>query len=335
MKTRLASILLSNSLIIIFTFYGCNKEKVTSTTIPILKTVDVTSITQSTAVSGGIISSDGGASIIEKGICWSTDTMPTIFSSKTSCGLDTGRYLCNIADLLENKTYCVCSYATNDIGTGYGNKIFFTTRGGETGTITDIDGNIYQTITIGNQVWMAENLKTTKYRNGDPITFISTASGNVYNNWCDLTTGAYCIYYDNNDYLETYGNLYNWLAVNDNREIAPTGWHIPSIDDWKLLIRNLGGENIAGGKLKEIGTEHWIESNIGATDTYGFTARPGGELQSYDCSLVIINYLGLWWSSSSFNNNNGYCLMLEHGASNATISHREKVSGLSIRCIKD
>jgi uncharacterized protein (TIGR02145 family) len=332
MKTRIALITLLSSLVI---FYGCKKEKPSSTTIPILTTIDVTSITQNAAVAGGSISSDGGSTIIEKGICWSTDTMPTILSSKSSCGSDTSRYLCDIDNLIVNSTYCVCSYAINDHGIGYGNKVYFTTPGGKKGTVTDVDGNVYPTVTIGNQVWMAENLKTTKYRNGDPIPFISTASGHFYKNWCDLTTGAYCFYYDNTNNLQTYGNLYNWWAVNDPRKIAPTGWHIPSIEDWKLLIRNIGGEKIAGGNLKEIGTEHWIESNIGATDIYDFAARPGGELQSFDCSLVIINYLALFWSSSSFNNNNGYYFMLEHGASDASFGKREKVSGLSIRCIQD
>src|SRR5665648_943598 len=108
------------------------------------------------------------------------------------------------------------------------------------GTVTDIDGNVYKTVTIGTQVWMAENLKTTKYRNGDPIPNITDATA-----WTNLTTGAYCNNNNDANYATTYGRLYNWYAVNDIRNIAPAGWHIPTKAEWTTLTTYLGGQGLS------------------------------------------------------------------------------------------
>jgi uncharacterized protein (TIGR02145 family) len=117
------------------------------------------------------------------------------------------------------------------------------------GTVTDIDGNVYQTVTLGGQVWMAENLKVTRYRNGDPIPCVNDASA-----WSGLSTGAYCHY--NNDFNNAaiYGRLYNWYAVSDSRNIAPGGWHVPTDTEWQTLVDLLGGSSVAGGKMKTTGT---------------------------------------------------------------------------------
>ena len=149
-------------------------------------------------------------------------------------------------------------------------------------TVTDIDGNTYKTVKIGNQIWMAENLKVTHYRNGDIIP-------NVTNNfeWAYLSTGAWCVHDNDGSYANTYGYLYNWYAVNDIRNIAPEGWHVPTDEEWKELEMYLGmsqteaddtgyrGTN-EGGKLKEAGTTHWETPNTGATNETGFSALPGG-----------------------------------------------------------
>lgn len=137
--------------------------------------------------------------------------------------------------------------------------------------ITDIDGNIYKTVKIGNQVWMAENLKVTRYRNGDTIPDIT---GNT--EWSNIDSGAYC-YYNNNDSIgEIYGKLYNWYAITDSRVIAPEGWHIPGSDELRILIDYLGGEDIAAGKMKEAGFYHWLYPNTGGVNESGFSALPGG-----------------------------------------------------------
>ena len=140
------------------------------------------------------------------------------------------------------------------------------------GTLTDIDGNIYKTIKIGNQWWMGENLKTTRYRNGDTIPYVTD---NIQ--WSTLNSGARCIINNNLKSLDIYGYLYNWFVILDSRNVAPYGWHIPSNSEWETLILYLGGDSIAGGKLREIGTTHWQYQNIGASNTSGFTALPGGD----------------------------------------------------------
>jgi len=119
----------------------------------------------------------------------------------------------------------------------------------ETGTVTDIDGNIYKTVKIGTQWWMAENLKVTKYRNGNLIPNVTNMT-----QWDNLTTGAYCTYNHDATNVTNYGRLYNWYAANDSRNIAPAGWHVPSDVELTTLITNLGGEDFAGGKMKETGT---------------------------------------------------------------------------------
>ncbi|HZK93941.1 MAG TPA: fibrobacter succinogenes major paralogous domain-containing protein [Prolixibacteraceae bacterium] len=207
-------------------------------------------------------------------------------------------------------------------------------------TVTDIDGNVYKTVTIGTQVWMAENLKTTKYRNGDPIPNITDATA-----WTNLTTGAYCNNNNDANYATTYGRLYNWYAVNDIRNIAPAGWHIPTKAEWTTLTTYLGGQGVAGIKLKESGTMHWINTNTDVTNESGFAALPGG-MRCYNSYIITPIYKfqtpgsdGLWWSSSEFNTNLAWFLILS-GYPGFNIDYEfddggGKKDGLSIRCIKD
>jgi len=157
-------------------------------------------------------------------------------------------------------------------------------------TMTGNDGKVYQTVTIGNQVWMAENLRETKYRNGDAIP-------NVTDNteWSGLSTGARCAYNNSETTADTYGYLYNWYAVDDSRNLAPSGWRVPTDADWTTLTNYLGSN--AGVKMKEAGTSHWNSPNTGATNESGFTALPGG----YRCSdgdFINLGYSASFWSST-------------------------------------
>ena len=210
--------------------------------------------------------------------------------------------------------------------------------------VTDIDGNVYKTVRIGTQVWMAENLKVTHYRNGDAL---SNITGDE--EWTNLSAGAYCSVYGNNSNTDTYGLLYNWFAVNDVRNLAPEGWHVPSDEEWKVLEQYLGMSvsevneigirgTDEGGKLKETGTNHWGSLNTGATNESGFTAIPAGFREGlYGVYYGGINYgsytvNGMWWTSVS-NWYRGLC-------SNNSGIHRSELgwgseSGLSVRCIKD
>jgi uncharacterized protein (TIGR02145 family) len=194
------------------------------------------------------------------------------------------------------------------------------------GTVADIDGNVYQTVTVGTQVWMAENLKVTHYRNGDAIP-----------NGVALLIGAYCEYNDDINNVETYGRLYNWYAVSDSRNIAPVGWHVPSNAEWQTLVNFLGGEAVAGGKIKETGTTHWISPNTGATNESGLTALPGGYASYSGDYFGEMGSTALFWSSSEYEYDS-YAAWYQ--AANYTSSYLysdyfNKQDGYSIRCVRD
>ena len=203
--------------------------------VSVLTTTAVTGITSSSTTSGGNITSDGGAAVISRGVCWSTNSTPTIADSRTADGTGTGSFTSTITGLTANTPYYVRAYATNSAGTGYGNTIAFTTDTVSDNTVIDIDGNVYHTVNIGTQTWMVEDLKTTRYRNGNPIEYIT---GNL--EWGNTMSGAYCNYDNDPVNANTYGRLYNWSAVSDSRKIAPTGWHIASNAEWNTLVTFLG-----------------------------------------------------------------------------------------------
>ncbi|MDY0143856.1 MAG: fibrobacter succinogenes major paralogous domain-containing protein, partial [Bacteroidales bacterium] len=193
----------------------------------------------------------------------------------------------------------------------------------------DIEGNTYNAVKIGNQVWMAENLKTTKYNDG-------TAIPNVTNNatWGALTTSAYADYNNTPSNSTTYGKLYNYYAVVDARKICPTGWHVPTNTEFSTLIDYLGGTSVAGGKLKETGTTHWTTPNSGATNETGFTALPGGCRS--DGSFYDIGKEGNWWSATGlFNPSFAYDFLMIYNGSSVSKTYSHKSLGQSVRCVRD
>jgi uncharacterized protein (TIGR02145 family) len=199
----------------------------------------------------------------------------------------------------------------------------------EFGTVTDMDGNLYFTVKIGNQWWMAENLKVTHYRNGDLIENITEAS-----KWSTVDYGACCIYDNEEVNRETYGVLYNWYAVADKRDIAPEGWHVPTEAELDTLIEYLGGCTVAGGKMKLEGTEYWNPPNVGATNETGFTGLPGG-YRSHLGDFFEIGNFGEFWSSTEYNSDQAIAQGL-HNASAAIYHGRiDKRFGMNVRCVKD
>ena len=206
-----------------------------------------------------------------------------------------------------------------------------TTAGLTTGTVTDIDGNVYKTVKIGNQWWMAENLKVKHYCNGDAIQNITNST-----TWLNLEVnednGAWCYYKNDFSYSGTYGCLYNWYALNDSRGLAPAGWRIPYASDWQQLLDFLGGN--AGGKLKEMGISHWRSPNTGATDAVGFCALPGG----WRARFGYFKKLGeeaFFWSSSQYNIDEARSFGLDCKRTTIWRNLYPKGMGLSVRCVRE
>jgi uncharacterized protein (TIGR02145 family) len=196
--------------------------------------------------------------------------------------------------------------------------------------LTDVDGNSYNTVWIGEQLWMAENLKTTKYNDGTSIPLEWDAW-----TWSNLNTPAYCWYNNDEATGNTYGALYNWYTVSTGN-LCPAGWHVPTDAEWTMLTTYLGGENVAGGKLKEIGTSHWNSPNTGATNETGFTAVPGGYRHYYDGSFGGIGDYGVWWSATQTHQDWATLRSVGYDRSNV---HRDAnyymQYGLSVRCLRD
>jgi uncharacterized protein (TIGR02145 family) len=196
--------------------------------------------------------------------------------------------------------------------------------------MTDQDGNNYKTIVIGTQEWMAENLKVSHYRNGDLIPIITNNA-----TWQNLSNGASSWYSnDSTTYNCPYGKLYNWYAAVDTRKICPLGWHIPTDVEWAILTEYLGGNQVAGGKLKNAGSQYFISPNISADNGSGFSGLPGG-YKTDNGTFGNIGFAGYWWSSVQIDNLSAWCRAISNSISEAGGGSGEKKRGKSIRCLKD
>lgn len=269
--------------------------------------------------------------VTNRGICWSTTENPTITSNKTIDGIGKGVFASKIQGLMANTLYFIRAYATNSKGTAYGNQVSFTTAEPTSGTLTDIDGNVYATVKIGTQIWMAENLRVSRYRNGDSIPEMVNGF-----NWAATTEGVYCHYDNDSSISRVFGKLYNFFAVKDPRNLAPVGWHIPTKEEWQNLVDATGGRQLSGGNLKETGNVHWNLPNHGATNTFGFRALAAGNRND------VGNYINLksnafWWTNTeitgagtfgvhySMYTNTAYC----------ESANADRHMGFTVRCVKD
>ena len=310
---------------------SCKKDEV-----PELTTIAITDIMHNTAKSGGNITYEGGSKIIARGVCWSTHETPTISDNKTTDGSGIGSFFSTITGLSVNTVYYVRAYATNSDGTGYGNTLSFTSAN----TFTDTrDGNVYSKVTIGAQTWMAENLR-----------YLPSVVGPGSNS---QTTPYYYVYdYDGTVVAEakatenytTYGVLYNWPAAMNGASastanpsgvqgVCPTGWHMPSNEEWKELFNFLGGNLYAGGKLKA--TILWNSPNEGASNSTGFSALPGGEY--YDIgAFQDMGEFGYWWTTTNaLDVSKAYSRYLSCYNDYLDIRDFNKEWGASVRCVKD
>jgi uncharacterized protein (TIGR02145 family) len=317
---------------------SCEKSDPDNATIA---TIAVQNITVSTAQSGGVITLDGMLPVIVRGICWSKNENPTFSDSHAIDGTGFGVFTNNIVNINAGSKYFVKAFYINSQDTVYGNLVEFTTPDNllfnpnlEYGTVTDIDGNLYKTITIGTQTWMGENLKVTHFRNGDAI-----PNETDLNKWgsFQITSSAYCWYNNDISNKKIYGAMYNWYAASDQRNIAPIGYHVSTADDWQKLDNFLGHNLFQGNgyKISEATTAHWRSDNMNSftKNETGFTAVPGGKVVVPPYGFIDIGagYAYFWSSTGTWDGSS--CVYV---AADITIdSMAPNCRGFNIRCVKD
>lgn len=328
----------------------------TTLALPTVTTNTISSITTSTATCGGNVSADGGATVTARGVCWSTSHNPTTSNSKTTNGTGVGSFTSSLTGLTSGTTYYVRAYATNSVGTAYGNEVSFTTTfadGSSCGTCQDYDLNTYNTVQIGNQCWMKENLRTTKYADGTPISQGNSSS----------TTVAYW-YYPNNSSSNknTYGLLYNWKAVMRNstssaanpsgvQGICPAGWHVPSDAEWLQLLNYVNSISDYRCEIDDEGATYPIAKALSAQSNWaspstpktcypgtapsnnnetGFSAMPaGGNMSGY------INYQAYHYCATQSDDTHVYTYNIACGYHGVYIREWNKNQWCSVRCVKD
>lgn len=326
---------------------SCTKDE----TIPVITTNGISEITETTAICGGTITSDGGNAITGRGVCWSINHNPTISDSVFNNGEGTGSFTSNITNLTANTTYYVRAFATNSSGTYYGEEKVFTTSSLEiiTGTMTDQEGNEYATITIGNQIWMASNLRTTIYNDNVAIPQVDGIT-----EWSNLSTPALRVHTNlvEADSIQYYGRMYNWFAVNTGK-LCPTGWRVASADDWDALENNLIesgynydnstsedkiGKSIASSNGWEVyGGE--ITGDVGNNQTEnnstGFAGYPGGYTDGNGMSYSF-HYNVYWWTSTEFNSTGATSRNISTNRNDLGMDEQTaKQNGFYVRCVKD
>ncbi len=404
--------------------YGEEKSFTTLPVQPTVTTNTVTSVAYNSAVCGGNVANEGGAPVTTRGVCWSTSQNPTTSNSKTTDGAGGGTFVSSLTGLSPSTNYFARAYAINSAGTSYGGQQPFTTPAapyitvtspvatdhwmelenriitwssnvtgtvtlslykassltliivtgttndgshtwtlpdnlvygsdykirvtsvvnssvygesplfkisestGSTGTVGDSDGNTYNTVKIGKLWWTKQNLKTTRYND---YSFIGSQLNPGI--WITLTYAAYCYYESNTTNLNTYGALYNWYAVSSGK-LCPAGWHVPSMAEWEELFVFAGGETVAGGKLKEAGTIHWLTPNTSADNAYGFTALPGGFLIDSK-GYGNLQQTGFFWTSTMYSSTHSSYLKMEYNLAGIVKNNAPKYGGMSVRCVRD
>jgi len=311
----------------ISTGYGNEIEFQTTGEKPVLSTNQVTVKTYQSIECGGTIASDGGDVIVAKGVCWSENPEPSITDNKTAVDQGTGLFTSNITNLKSNTKYYIRAYATNSVGTTYGDiKSFTLTLNVPDEPIKDIDGNTYRTIQIGNQVWMQDNLKVTKFQNG-----VSLKQLSIESTWTDKSSPGY---YTNVNYA-SFGYIYNGYSIIESQNICPSGWHIPTASEWNTLINYLGGSSVAGGKMKESSEWYWAQPNAGADNTSGFTALPNGYVGADGATYDKLHDACFMIATFDSSGNPSFATIENTYAAVFSVQTTAKISGASIRCVKN
>ncbi len=327
MKTKV-KLILTVVVMIALTLVGCKPKPV----ISLDPTVNTKLVANSLTKTGATISvsiTGGNQAIGERGVYYAPLGTDIQSGTKLRAGSGLGSFSVELKDLSPNTKYSVKGYAT----TGKSGLILsINSTDVWTYAITDIDGNGYHTVVIGEQVWTVENLRVSHYRDGTLIPLGSDS--NLA--WSQLSTGARC-YYDNDQANDSvYGTLYNWYAVDNKRGLAIEGWHIPSLNEWvRILLPYLGNPSLAGGKLKEVGTEHWQAPNAGATNSTGFTALPSG-VRTNEGVFVYLQEYTYFWTSGSLSPVSAWSNFVKYkDAWLLTGVATDKTDGFSVRLVKN
>jgi uncharacterized protein (TIGR02145 family) len=335
-------------------FLSCKKkDEANLPELPIVLTSAVNNIQRTQVQCGGRMISVGSSRVTEFGVCWNTAGSPELKDNFTTDGNVLAQYETNLRALTPNTTYYVRAYATNSTGTAYGSERIFTTRPAGTGavfnagltygTVTDIEGNIYKTIEIGSQTWMAENLRTTRYTDNTEIELITDDT-----KWSSTPSPGYCWYENNKNIFESiYGAYYNWLTVYTAR-LCPAGWHVPSDSEWKTLEMSLGmtqeqadAENqrgtTEGAQLKEAGITNWLPGGGVGTNQSGFTGLPGGFRSVYTGLFSDEGLAANWWSSTGYYpvGNIAYCRVLNSSSPGIQRYPQNINFGMNVRCVRN
>jgi uncharacterized protein (TIGR02145 family) len=310
--------------------YGESIDIRTRNGLVTITTSDPESMTAITIVCGGTIADDGGSPVTERGICWGTDHLPTTAINMISGGSGTGDFNCTLSPLIGNIIYYIRAYATNGTDTYYGNEVTATIWYNVAGSdYADADGNVYNTVKLGSQTWMVQNLKTTKFNDGEDIPL---ETDNY--TWFNLNTPACCWYENYISNKDTYGALYNWYTVNTGK-LCPAGWHVPIDSDWQTLkdfLESSGGD--AGGMLKDT-SDLWASPNTGATSSSGFKGIPGGIRGHTDGICYYLGYTGKHWSGSPDVSDQSAAWTLSFDDSQLRRGVYDNNLGVSVRCVHD
>ena len=292
--------------------------------IPTVTTDSVSNIKSVTASGFGNVTSDGGSPVTARGFCWSQSNNPSLSDNHTTDSSGTGNFVSNLINLSPLTNYYVRAYATNSIGTAYGNELNFTTASFLCGDPVNYGGKTYHTIRIGTQCWFKENLNIGTMIDQS----VSQTNNGIIEKYC---------YNNNPDSCSIYGGLYQWdelmqySTTEGAQGICPSDWHIPTDAEWIKILVYLGGETVAGGKMKETGTDHWHSPNTGATNESGFTALPGGIMfQVFDNGT----YYGFFWSSTVIDYFTAYYFDLNYNTAGFYQDNAHyRTSGMSARCV--
>lgn len=319
--------------------FGCKKD----VQKPEVATGTISVVMSTSALIEGNTNGDGGGRVIARGICFS-NFLEEPFILKENLfyqGSGAGSFSVLLQNLTPGTTYYARAFATNAEGTGYGQVVTFTTQGSMTGTIrfnpdsvyntvTDITGNVYNTIRIGDKTWMAENLRTTNLSDGTPIPEITAVD-----EWATAQEPGYCWYLNDDKYKDVFGALYNWHTVASDK-LCPEGWHVSKYDDWMALFNHLDNNHDVADKLREAGDSHWVKTDAGVTNLTGFTALPGGWRNIDNINFGDLGYAGTYWAVPQTEGDVNTIMFFFMGSWEGIFNAKNpRSAGLSVRCVKN